>query len=270
MKLKPSWLSSVFFCALFISSCGNSYKKIAYFRNLSDSLSAAGASEKLAAYADPVIQPDDILQISVQTIDPQVNTVLNAANSPTYSVQPTTSMLPYASALAAGYLVDKEGTVELPLAGKVKLAGLTTSQAREAIREKTSAFYKDPVINVRFANFRITVLGEVNRPASYTVPNEKVNLLDALGMAGDLTIYGKRDNILLIREESGEKKFFRFNLNRTDMFTSPYFYLKQGDVVYVEPTKSKAAAADIGKNRQFTLIASGIAAVISIIAIATR
>lgn len=269
MKMKSSLISCALLCLIFCS-CSSSYRKITYFKDVPDSSAAARANRKLPVFREPAIQVDDILQVSIQTIDPQVNTALNPANSPTYSVQPTSSAVPYASALAVGYLVDKEGNIEMSVAGKVKVLGLTTAQARDAIREKVSRYYKEPVVNVRFSNFKITVLGEVNRPASYTVPNEKVSLLDALGMAGDLTIYGKRSNVLLIREEDGEKKFFRFDLNRTDMFTSPYFYLRQGDVVYIEPLKSKAAAADVGKNRQFTLIASTIAALVSIIAIATR
>jgi polysaccharide export outer membrane protein len=120
------------------------------------------------------------------------------------------------------------------------------------------------VVSVRFANFNITVLGEVARPATYVVPNEKVSILDAIGMAGDLTIYGKRENVLLIRDSLGIKKMMRFDLNSTSTLLSPYFYLRQGDVVYVEPAKSKIAASDAVKTRNITLLGAGLSLLIVI------
>src|SRR5690606_35044928 len=158
----------------------------------------------------------------------------------------------------SGFMVDKDGMIELPLVGKVPVAGKTTSEARELIRSRAAIYYKEPVVNVRYANFNITVLGEVARPSQYIVPNEKISILDAIAMAGDLTIYGKRDNVLLIRETEGAKQFTRFNLNSTEMFQNPNFYLRQGDVVYVEPSKSKAASTDMQRLRNLTLATSVI------------
>jgi polysaccharide export outer membrane protein len=132
----------------------------------------------------------------------------------------------------------------------------TTDQVRDAVRTKAAEFYKDPVVNVRFANFKITVLGEVTRPASYVMPNEKITLLDAIGAAGDLTIYGRRENILLIRDNNGNKEFIRFNLNDSKIFSSPYFYLRQGDVVYVEPNKSKVVSTDVAQVRRISIMAT--------------
>jgi polysaccharide export outer membrane protein len=134
--------------------------------------------------------------------------------------------------------------------------GKTTDSVREEIKNKAAAYYKDPVVNVRFANFRVTVLGEVNKPSTYDMPNEKVTLLDALGAAGDLTIYGKRENVLLIRNKDGKKEFVRFNLNQSNLFTSPYFYLHQGDVVYVEPNKAKVASTDLTQVKRISIMAS--------------
>ena len=117
-------------------------------------------------------------------------------------------------------------------------------------------------MQVRFANFKITVLGEVNRPATYTVPNEKVTVLDALGLAGDLTIYGKRENVLLVRDQGGQKELVRLNLNESEVFSSSYFYLRQNDVIYVEPGKAKAAANNAARTQAFAIIGSVLSVLI--------
>ena len=164
-----------------------------------------------------------------------------------------------------GFRVDKTGHRELPMAGKIKVDGLTTAEVRELIKTKATTYYKNPVVNVRLANFRVTVLGEVLRPGTYTVSNENITLLDAIGMAGDLTIYGKRENVLLIRKEDGQLKYLRFDLNSSSTFRSPYFILHQGDVIYVEPNKSKVASTDVAKLRSYSLIATGISLLIVIL-----
>lgn len=242
---------------LFTSSC-TSNKKIAYFQNLPDSAYQSARAIANLTYTNPLIQSNDLLQVTILTLDPQVNTVLAAGNTTAYSIQPGSSTSPVAPTQVSGLLVDNEGVVELPIVGKVKVAGLTTAIARDTIHNRVAQYYNNPVVNVRFANFSITVLGEVARPATYVVPNEKVSILDAIGMAGDLTIYGRRENILLIRDSLGQKTYTRFNLNSAKTFMSPYFYLKQGDMVYVEPGKSKIAATDAVKTRNITLLASGL------------
>lgn len=249
--------------ALSLGSC-TSYKNVAYFRNIPDTLrQATPYSAPANAYRDILVKADDILQVDIQTIDPRTNEMMGRSTGVSFNSQPSSS----ASAAIAdktGFLVDKEGYIDIPLAGRVKVGGLTTDQIREAVRVKAAVYYKEPVVNVRFSNFRIVVLGEVARPATYTLPNERVNLLDAIGMAGDLTIYGKRENVLLIREEGGERKYVRFNLNSTDIFNSPYYQLHQGDVVYVEPNKSRAAGSDATQARNFAL-ASTVAGVLGTI-----
>src|SRR5690606_20590184 len=126
--------------------------------------------------------------------------------------------------------------------------------AREVIRNKAASYLVDPNVQVRFVNFKVTVIGEVGKPATYAFQNEKVSILDAIGMAGDLTIYGKRENVLLIRETSNGKEMIRFNLNKSDIFNSPYYYLKQNDIVYVEPSKSKIANTDASRTRTFAIV----------------
>lgn len=224
-------------------------KNVTYFRDIPDTIKQKEVQQ--AAYYTPVIQPDDILQVSVQTLDPAATAMLNQP-AVTQAAPATTP----AAAPVSGYLVDKEGYVILPLIGKVLVKGKTTDVVRDEIQTKAAAFYKDPVVNVRFANFKVTVLGEVAKPSTYVMPNEKVTLLDAIGMAGDLTIYGKRENVLLIREKNGAKEFVRFNLNESNLFTSPYYYLRQGDVIYVEPNKSKVASTDMAQVKRITIMTS--------------
>lgn len=263
-RLNLSFWASILLCVIVLtSSCGTD-KKITYFKNIPDSVYQSARNIPSFAFTDPLIQPNDILQVSILTLDPQVNTVLAAGNTTSFSVQPGSSNSPVAPTPISGLLVDNQGTIELPVIGKIKVAGLTTALARDSIRNRVAQYYNSPVVNVRFANFSITVLGEVARPASYVVPNEKVSILDAIGMAGDLTIYGKRENVLLVRDSLGVKQYVRFNLNSSETFSSPYFYLKQGDMIYVEPGKSKIASTDAVKARNISLVATGISLLIVI------
>ena len=251
-KLLNRKITLFFFCMLWVSllSCVNT-RKIRYFKDISDT--THGSSIPMAAFKDPVIQTDDILSISILTIDPQTSLVINQLSSGMPTVG-SSSAAGIGGQQTTGYLVDKDSMVELSMMGKIKLAGLTTFEARDLIREKASVYFKNSTVSVRYANFKITVLGEVARPAVYIVPNEKVTLLDALGLAGDLTIYGKRNNVLLMRDIDGKKQFERFNLNSADIIKSPYFYLKQNDVIYVEPNYAKAATLNVARTQTFALI----------------
>ncbi|HWV70261.1 MAG TPA: polysaccharide biosynthesis/export family protein [Pseudosphingobacterium sp.] len=229
-------------------------KKIPYFQNLPDSTDTTVSQ---SAFAEPKIQSDDILSIIIQTVDPGASASVN---------QEGIKGIAAGGQQISGFLVDKNGEVELPIIGAVKLMGLTTYEARKVIKEKASKHFVNPNVQVRFANFKVTVIGEVNHPATYTVPNEKVSILDIIGMAGDLTIYGKRDNVLLIRETDKGKKMVRFNLNNSQLFDSPYYYLKQNDIVYVEPAKSKIASTDSAKTRLLAIITS-VASLVTIIVV---
>ncbi len=224
-----------------IQSCSNA-KKITYFKNLSDSTSSVHM-EKEHTYSEPVIQVNDQLYITVQTIEtkPGADGIVSNNGDKTNS-----------------YYVDKNGMIEVPLVGRVSVLGQTTTEAKETIRAKASQFYVNPLVNVRFLNFYINVLGDVSRPGRYILSDEKTSLLDALAIAGDLTISGKRENVLLIREDNGQKKFIRFNLNSTEIFNSPYYFLKSGDVIYVEQNKARArmATTDTSKDRYITLTTS--------------
>jgi len=237
-------------------------KNVTYFKDIPDTLESKEILQAL--YKTPTVQTDDILQVSIQTLDPASTALLNQQNTASWPVSASNSTNNVNVGNIAGYLVDKDGYVALPLIGKILVKGKSTNEVREAISVKAAEYYKDPIVNVRLANFKITVLGEVARPSAYIMPSEKVSLLDAIGMAGDLTIYGKRENVLLIREKDGKKVFTRFNLNDSQLFSSPYFFLQQGDVIYVEPNKSKAASTDMAQVRRISIVASVLSLLIVI------
>ena len=261
-KEKAGLLSALVFFVIFITSCGST-KNVPYFKDIT--LEAQSILANTAVFKDPTIQPNDIISISVFTIDPITSMVVNQVGS--QAINATSNQLGALSATqpTTGFLVDKNGEVNLSVIGKVKIGDLTTYQARDLITAKASIVFKDPNVQVGYANFKITVLGEVARPAAYTVPNEKVSVLDALGLAGDLTIYGKRENVLLVRDNNGEKQFARLDLNSKELFTSPYFYLKQNDVLYIEPNKGKAASLNQARTQTIAILGTALTVLITII-----
>ncbi|MBT2562740.1 polysaccharide biosynthesis/export family protein [Pedobacter sp. ISL-64] len=249
-------LVMILFSTVLVSSCVSS-KKIAYFQDI-QAINQAKL-DNAAAFVEPTIQPDDILSVNIFTLNPQSGAIVNqAANTPTLGGNSNSSL----STQSTGFLVDKNGEIELSLIGKLKVAGLTTYQARELIRDKAAEVYKQPNVQLRFANFKVSVLGEVNAPSAYTLPNEKVSILDALSLAGDLTIYGKRDNVLIVRDNNGKKEFARLNLNSSDIFNSPFYYLKQNDVVYVEPNKRKVSASNSAQIQTIGVLASVVSVIV--------
>lgn len=252
---RMSKVVALFMLAL-TSSCVSN-KKIAYFQDIQTVNQAK--LDNAVAFTEPQIQADDILSINIFTLNLQSGAVINqAAATPTLGGNTNASL----AAQNTGFLVDKNGEVELSLIGKVKVAGLTTYQARELIREKAAEVYKQPNVQLRFANFKVSVLGEVNAPSAYTLPNEKVSILDALSLAGDLTIYGRRDNILIVRDNNGKKEFARLDLNSSDIFNSAFYYLKQNDVIYVEPNKRKVSASNSAQIQTIGVIASVVSVIV--------
>ncbi|MBO9152054.1 polysaccharide biosynthesis/export family protein [Chitinophaga sp. GCM10012297] len=224
------------------ASCVNT-KKAAYFNNLNDTTLTA-----IKADLEPVIQKNDILQINVSAMNPQEAMMYNLPN--TYSPGAAASQLPGNIAVqpgtgnpVAGYLVNQQGSIDFPVLGTINVEGLTKAALTDTIRRQLvdRKLLVDPVVSIRFLNYRVTVLGEVARPTVVNVSSEKISILEALGMAGDITIYGKKENVLLIREQDGTRTTRRLNLNDAATLSSPYFYLKPNDIVYVEPSKSKVA-----------------------------
>lgn len=247
--------SNLFVITLFtfsIISCVSS-KKVAYFTDVSDSTLIASK-----AGLEPLIQKKDILSISISSLSNEATIIFNTPNQP---ASPTGSV--NNSSQTAGYLVSQEGNIKFPILGNIPAVGLTQKQLEDNITklllDKKLLF--DPIVTARFLNFRVTVLGEVNRPGVVLVPNEQISILEAIGQAGDLTIFGLRNNVILIRQEGPDKLVKRINLNSSQILQSPYFFLKSNDVIYVEPGKAKVASRSPFQ-QQLPVIFSGLSLVI--------
>lgn len=239
-------------------------QRIAYFKDIPDSVEVK--SFQTTELTPPVILPDDVLNIVIQTLDPNANAILNQGNL-AINAGATASGSNVGQMAVSGYLVDHEGFVHLPYVGDLQVKNLTTSQVRKMVQDKMSYYFKDPVVNVRFSNFKITVLGEVRNPTSFLVPYESPTIIDALGLAGDITIFGRRDNVMLIRNmPSGERQVTRINLDSSYSFSSPSFYLRPNDVVYVEPTNDRVQSTSAYRTRDIAIISSALSLMIIITA----
>lgn len=213
------------------SSCVSS-KHTAYFSSLRDSTVFNDS-----ANPDYVIQKNDLLSITVNSVNPDASKIFNQPN-----LQGIRSSTTSGNVIEpAGYLVNTNGNIQFLMIGSIKAEGLTKEQLQTSIKDIIieRKLLKDPVIEIRHLNFRVTILGEVAQPNVITVTNEKITLLEAIGLAGDLTIYGKRDNVLLIRTEGGKRVANRINLNTNELIKSPFYYLKPNDVIYVEPNNAR-------------------------------
>ena len=242
---------------LMLSGCGST-KNVAYFQN-ADSISLA-ASKMLY---EAKIMPKDELTITVITTDPKVAMPFNLAVSNTIG---TSGQLSSSQGSLQGYLVDNNGNIEFPVVGTLHVGGLTKKQAEDLVKSKIKPYLADsenPIVTVRMASYHVSVIGEVTKPGIISVPQEKMSVLEALAQAGDLTIYGKRDNVLLIRQDAeGEKHTYRMNLNDSNIINSPFDYRQQNDIIYVEPNKVKAQNSSIGSST--TLLMSGLSILTSI------
>ncbi len=231
------------FVTVLLSSC-RSVKDVAYFQN--SQYIDPSRSEYLY---DARIMPKDVLSITVSTVNPEAAAPFNLIVRPT--LQNTQSTITTTGGSLQTYLVDNKGCIEFPVLGTLEVGGLTKSLCEKMIHDKIMPYLnasENPVVTVRMSNYKISVLGEVNRPGMFVVGNEKINILEALAQAGDLTIYGVRNNVKLIREnEKGKKEIHTLNLNDADIISSPYYYLQQNDIVYVEPNKVKARNSSVGQ-----------------------
>lgn len=237
---------------LLVSGC-TSYKKVPYLQNSQEVEVAAG---EIPLY-DAKIMPKDLLTITVSTTDPQASVPFNLT-IPTVVSQASTSLT--SQPVMQQYLVDNQGEIDFPVLGRLKISGLTKNECEALIREKLVPYLKEtPIVNVRMVNYKISVLGEVKSPGTFTVNNEKVNVLEALAMAGDMTVYGVRDNVKLVRENAnGERLIQTLNLNDANLVKSPYFYLQQNDIIYVSPNKTVARNSDIGNSTTLWISATSI------------
>jgi polysaccharide biosynthesis/export protein len=238
-------------CVMTLLGCVSSKertKELIYFNNLRDS------AFKKVLYTEPTFQQGDLIFITVSTEDKRTNEAFNMPNLVTSGGQAASATTP-----GVGYLVDERGYINLPIIGALKVSGMTKDTLNGIMIQEIKNFTKDdkPVVNVRWLNFRVSLLGEVNRPGTYPINNEKVSVLDAISLAGDLTMYGKRDNIKVIREINGKREVGVMNLQDGNIFNSEFFYLRQNDIIYVEMNDRKIVNTD-----QTTVRNIGIAATI--------
>lgn len=241
-----------------LGSC-SSGKDVPYFQNI-DEISLAGSK----GLYDAKIMPKDMLTITVSTTDPAAAAPFNLSVGNTVGAS---GQLSNGGGNLQGYLVDNDGNINFPVIGHMHVQGMTKSQCQDMIREKLLPFMaatENPIVTVRMSSYRVTVTGEVNRPGVIPVSTEKMSIVEALAQAGDLTVYGKRDNIMLIREdETGQKKMVRLNMNDANLINSPYYYLQQNDIIYVQPNSVKAKNAGVGPSTTLWFSFIGIVTSIS-------
>ena len=229
MKNKMYYLSLLILGLAFITSC-KTREKLVYFQN---GVSGSDSSAVNTSNYTPSFKKDDLLSIVVTADDPETTIPFNlpaaagtvAANSGYTSGNPE----------RIGYLINENGVISLPYAGEIQIGALSRSEAVSLIQDKLSVYVKNPIVNIQILNFKVTVLGDVARPGTFKVPNERITLLEAIGLSGDLRITGNRKNVLVIRDNDGIKKEYRIDLTSSDLFSSPVYYLEQNDMVYVEP-----------------------------------
>ena len=251
MKFKSFIIA--FICTIGMVSC-TSYKNVPYLQN----------PEVVNSYMDSLpmydakIMPKDLLTITVNTSDPEAAAPFNLVVQSPINVARTSNLTQQPS--LQQYLVNNDGFIDFPVLGRLQVGGLTKNEAENLIREKLGDYLREtPIVTVRMSNYKIAVLGEVARPGMFTVNNEKVNIFEALALAGDLTVWGLRDNVKLIREDAtGKREIISLNLNNAEIVTCPYYYLQQNDILYVSPNKTKAKNSDIGQSTSLWFSATSI------------
>lgn len=234
---------------ILFSAC-NSTKEVVYLQDVVP-LKQQDIERKYEVF----IHEDDLLSIMVNSKDPELALPFNMPLI-TYQIGSESS----GQQRILGYLVDTNGDIDFPILGKLHVAGLSRLELRDLIKEKliSGDYIKDPVVTVQFLNYKVSVMGEVARPGSFTITGDRITLLEALSMAGDLTIYGRRDRVAVIREENGKRTILFHDLRSSDIFTSPCYYLQQNDIVYVEPNKAKAGQRDINQNNSVSVWLSAV------------
>ena len=245
---------------LWISSCGSvKHQELLYLDGLEDSYTELGPPPTT------LIQTDDVLDIQVTSRNPENVIAFQPSNS---GVQTTVGAAgENAIGTREGYRVDEKGLIYLPFLGPIIASGKTVSNLRDEITEDLSAFIPDATIQIRFLNFRVTLLGEFNRPNTYTIPNEKLTILEAIGIGGDLTNYANRDNVVLIRERNERREVAHINLTDKKLLNSPYYYLSPNDLIYVEPLKAKQYATTGDFLNRYGLIIGPVISFFSVIAV---
>ena len=245
---------SILILGILLTSCA-SKEDVVYFQNTGNFETIVGKND-----FTPKFKVDDLVSIHVSTLDNEASVPFNLFRGASEGgITPE----------QVDYLIDKEGEIDFPVVGKIKISGLSPEETRVLIRERLSEYLKDPIINIRLMNFRITVLGEVNAPGTYPVNSEKVTILQAIGLAGDLTIKGQRENVMVIRDFDGTKVYRRIDLTKKEALNSPVYYLTQNDVVYIEPNQSAVQSSQLD-NRATILVSIFSVLITSTVIILTR
>lgn len=257
--MKTTTFFIIFFNFLLILvSCNKRSQQIIYFQD-----SLKDSSSTFHVDYTPIIQSNDILDIKLVSANDEASKLF----TPTIDSK---SAISYSSGIAArgGYLVDLEGYIALPYVGKIQVSGKSRSDVEKIIEQKLSEFLKDPIIQIQIVNFKITVLGEVNRPGTYNVPNEKVTIFEALGIAGDLTLAGKRKPVKIIREVNKKRVEYSVDLTSSSIFNSPCYFLMQNDIIYVSPSNTKINLTSY--SQLYMTIITGLSFVLSTITLFLR
>ncbi|MDO6596788.1 polysaccharide biosynthesis/export family protein [Oceanihabitans sp. 2_MG-2023] len=251
---KTSIITSLLFVFLF-ASCATT-QEITYFQD-----------ETLADYqpidfdTDIVYKTNDKISIIVSSIDPEA---ARPFNLPTIS-EGQSAIVTQGSTKMQTYLVDKFGNIEFPVLGQLKIGGLSRTEATELLKTRLKEYLKDPIVNIRLINFTVTILGEVRNPGTFVLEDEKISLSEALGYAGDLTIHGRRDNVLLIRDNNGKKQYAQFDLTSIAVLNNQSYYLAQDDVIYISPNKARVRSSTYNQNT--AVVISALAVLVSLTAI---
>lgn len=246
----------VFLCLIaFLASC-SAPKEVLYLQDI-----ASIKEENIDKNYEVIIHKDDLFAILVNSKDPELALPFNMPVV-TYQIGAQTT----AQQRLLGYLVDQNGDIDFPILGKIHVEGLTRMQVTELIKQKLMSedLIKDPIVTVQFLNFKVSVMGEVTRPGTFDISGDRITLLEALSMAGDLTIYGRRDRVAVIREKDGKRRILYHDLRSSDIFQSPCYYLQQNDIVYVEPNKAKTGQSRINSNNSVGVWLSAVSVLASI------
>ena len=246
-------------------ACGPSqtYKNINYMQDITEE-----TVMNIKTNEGILVQPKDMIAIVVSHRDPELAAMFNLANA-TYQAGAETRTTGSSTYRLLGYSVDNNGDIDFPIVGKIHVAGMNRWEVAETVKNELSSrnLLRDAVVTVEFMNFQISVLGEVSRPGTYNITGDKINLMQALSLAGDMTIFGRRDNIQVTREENGKRHIYVVDIRNSDVYNSPAYYLRQNDIIYVEPNKVRAGQSTINENnfRSVNFWASLTSTVLSIV-----
>jgi len=254
---------------IILSSCVSHQELI----NFNEAQLEANSPEQILNALELKIQAEDLLRITVHSYDPIAAAPFNIETPGQTTGMNQMNQInqgqgdPNNLELFMGYFVDQEGFIDFPTLGRIEVAGQTLDETKFKLYDLIKPYIKDAVINIRFLNFKVTVLGEVNSPGTIRLTNKRVTLLEAIGMANDLSDYANRTNVLIMREAEGSRQYARLNLQSADIFTSPYFYLQQNDVIYIEPIRARVATVADPAQRIISYATAGLSIITLIIAL---